>query len=1054
MSTAAQNDSPSFLFQILEKEYGTLHGSLPTAYLQTKDQLRIQGRSDEELDDALVSEWYRYIPRPLYRVLEEEYQALHGPLPENYKNEKRRILNQHPKPDNMRQINEALASALHRCFQEKRTAALCLSGGGIRSATFGLGVLQGLARRGLLDQFHYLSTVSGGGYIGSWLTSWIHRKTLQEKRDGLPAVVTALKNDPPKPKLDPEPPPIRHLREYSNYLTPQLGFFSADTWALIATYLRNLFVNWFVWLPLLILTLLLPRFIVAVTAFHPGNRLIFVDVLLIVGFIPVLVSLAYICLNLPSVRQNLGDYHHLFQGRHDQDSFLIWCLIPLLFSAFCLTSAWAWLNNMPNVASDTLSLTGYLLDWKPLAAFLAIGVFVHVLGWATAIGFLLIGKPAKDAHSRGGAIRKYWDAYHLSEFFAIVVSGAVGGLATWALATEIFPAPSDHQHILLYTCFAPPLLLFSFMIGGAVYVGLAGRWTSDDDREWWGRSSGWILIAVLAWVGLNAVVVFAPPFLLETPKILGSVGGVTGLITLLLGFSGKTGGTNEETEKGGWKTALLTVAPILAAPVALLLLAAFLALLTSWAIHALPGIVFLPADLRHRELFLSITEADIYRMVFLHTDGWRLLGLAALLIVFVVPMSVLINVNKFSLHSIYRNRLIRAYLGASHVARRPNSFTGFDPHDNIEMHKLLPQSRSDASGPRLLHVVNIALNLVGKKKERLAWQERKAESFTVTPLHVGNWQLGYRRTKEYGKSQDGQSITLGTAISISGAAASPNMGYHSSPVVTLLMTLFNVRLGWWLGNPGKAGAKTFNKPSPTFSIGPMIYEALGFTNDDYKYVYLSDGGHFENLGLYEMVLRHCHFILAIDSGRDPEFAFEDLGNAIRKIRIDLGIPIELKKVRIYARESKRRQPTDIPKYCAIGTIKYSELDAAEPDGTLIYLKPALCDDEEPIDIFNYAQKNPGFPHESTGDQWFSESQFESYRMLGSHIVQQICRKEPWEDQWRKEVATGRRSPLDLLKAHVEDYLKMTNNQPPNGKPPWCRYTGARPDVDRPKEEKV
>ncbi|MGH7232206.1 MAG: hypothetical protein ACREJU_12720, partial [Nitrospiraceae bacterium] len=243
-----------------------------------------------------------------------------------------------------------------------------------------------------------------------------------------------------------------------------------------------------------------------------------------------------------------------------------------------------------------------------------------------------------------------------------------------------------------------------------------------------------------------------------------------------------------------------------------------------------------------------------------------------------------------------------------------------------------------------------------------------------------------------------------------------------------LMTLFNARLGWWLGNPGKAGRDTFGQTSPTFSIGPMIYEALGFTNDDYKYVYLSDGGHFENLGLYEMVLRHCRFILAIDSGRDPECAFEDLGNAIRKIRIDLGIPITLRNVRIYGRDSKRKQPTDIPKYCALGTIQYSALDAAESDGTLIYIKPALCDDDEPIDVFNYAQTNPAFPHESTGDQWFSESQFESYRMLGSHIIQQICLKEQWDDRWNRDVMTGRRSPLDLLKSQIEDYLKMTAEQ--------------------------
>ncbi len=280
-------------------------------------------------------------------------------------------------------------------------------------------------------------------------------------------------------------------------------------------------------------------------------------------------------------------------------------------------------------------------------------------------------------------------------------------------------------------------------------------------------------------------------------------------------------------------------------------------------------------------------------------------------------------------------------------------------------------------------------------------QERKAESFTVSALHAGNWQLGYRNAGDYGKNLQGIAIRLGTAVAISGAAASPNMGYHSSPAVTFLMTLFNLRLGWWLGNPGVAGNTTFHQACPTVAIRPVLAEAFGFTNNQNPYVYLSDGGHFENLGLYEMVLRRCRFILAIDVGRDPDCAFEDLGNAIRKIRVDLGVPILFKKICIYPRTTTRK-PEDAPKYCAIGTIKYSRLDPKEADGELIYIKPALCE-EEPADIYNYAQRNPGFPHEPTSDQWFSESQFESYRMLGSHTLEQMCGSD-----WQAELEGSQR----------------------------------------------
>src|SRR5207244_4535223 len=188
--------------------------------------------------------------------------------------------------------------------------------------------------------------------------------------------------------------------------------------------------------------------------------------------------------------------------------------------------------------------------------------------------------------------------------------------------------------------------------------------------------------------------------------------------------------------------------------------------------------------------------------------------------------------------------------------------------------------------------------------------ERKAQSFTVTPLHCGSSAMepGYRSmTGADGTVYGGpQGISLGSAITISGAAASPNMGYHSSPLVTFILTLLNVRLGAWLGNPGKAGDHTFQLGYPKSSVQPIIDEAFGLTNDTSPYVYLSDGGHFENLGLYEMVLRRCHYIVVIDAGEDPQCSFADLGEAVRKIRIGLGISIEFDQIDIF------------PRGCAVG----------------------------------------------------------------------------------------------------------------------------------------
>ncbi len=164
------------------------------------------------------------------------------------------------------------------------SAALCRSGGGIRSATFCLGVIQALAgydldktaapqnpvqgaqpaacapgaeapnevKNSALGRFHYLSTVSGGGYVGSWLSSWRHRNDFATVIDNL----TGRPNGP-----DIEPPETSWLRAYSNYLTPQLGITSADSWAAVAICIRNLILNWLVIIPIVCIALLLLKLI-------------------------------------------------------------------------------------------------------------------------------------------------------------------------------------------------------------------------------------------------------------------------------------------------------------------------------------------------------------------------------------------------------------------------------------------------------------------------------------------------------------------------------------------------------------------------------------------------------------------------------------------------------------------------------------------------------------------------------------------------------------------------------------------------------------------------
>jgi hypothetical protein len=229
----------------------------------------------------------------------------------------------------------------------------------------------------------------------------------------------------------------------------------------------------------------------------------------------------------------------------------------------------------------------------------------------------------------------------------------------------------------------------------------------------------------------------------------------------------------------------------------------------------------------------------------------------------------------------------------------------------------------------------------------------------------------------------------------------------------MIMMLFNARLGVWRPNPGEPGRGYWSKPGPTYSVRPFIDEAFGLTSDENAWVNLSDGGHFENLGLYEMVLRRCATIIVVDGSADPSFHFDDLGNATRKIRIDLGIPIEFLNGVAIAKEIAAAS-----KHCAVGQIVYSAVDGpGVENGTLIYIKTSLTGNE-PRDVLTYAAENPSFPHQSTADQWFDESQFESYRRLGAHVVEEIF-------QFRDDVAT-----IDQLTDAVRSYLSPHAAAPP------------------------
>ena len=882
-------------------------------------------------------------PFPLTRILEEEYKALHGPLP-----------NTPTTPAEADRLS-SLYAAIHR-LPRKRTA-LCLSGGGIRSATFGLGVLQALARRSLLKQFDYLSTVSGGGYIGSWLTAWIHRHP-----EGVTGVSEELRK-PPADGLDPEPKPVKWLRQYSNYLSPRLGLMSVDSWTLFGTYLRNLTLNWLVLVPLLAAVLMVPRGLVTLSR---GNGLALHTSLthwsLGFGLLFGIVGLTYLHVYRPSLDSLRS--HGIWKRMERQQWFLIAGLTPVLLAALCLTNAYAWYRNSGGQL-DQLALGGF----ASRETFVFAAAAVHGAGWLLSVVLL---------HRWRRAL--LWLGF---EALVILGSGALGGLLLWSVLAETPAMIPVADFAEWYACFALPGFLTMFLLTSTVFVGAASRYTDDHDREWWGRAGAWMLIVSVTWSAIGSLVIFGPGLLSYTPSLVASVGGLSGVLSLVLGFSSKTTATAKA--KPDLIDLVLDRAVRLAAPI---FIACLLVLITAWT----SALLSMLASVKALTVFDTSATGlrvppDIWgHAIILHNSPFGLLGeLALSFLVLAAAMSLVININKFSLHSIYRNRLIRAYLGASRLPeygqeRRPNLFTGFDPDDNVQLHELMQQGRTIK---KPFHVLNMAINLV--RGENLAWQQRKAQSFTASPLFCGSWNLGYRLARKYGANGSiHRAITLGTALAISGAAASPNMGYHSAPAVTFLLAFFNVRLGWWLGNPGPAGRHTFDRSCPRIAVRPMLAETFGLTDAANPYIYLSDGGHFENLGLYEMVLRRCHYIVVSDASCDTDRAFIDLGNAIRKIRIDLGIDIDIDAELLDIQAENRLSRA----HCALGLIRYDRVDRDASPGLLIYLKPSLTGNE-PADVTEYASCHDEFPHEPTAAQFFDESQFESYRALGFHIADKV-----------------------------------------------------------------
>ena len=335
--------------------------------------------------------------------------------------------------------------------------------------------------------------------------------------------------------------------------------------------------------------------------------------------------------------------------------------------------------------------------------------------------------------------------------------------------------------------------------------------------------------------------------------------------------------------------------------------------------------------------------------------AWRYLifpGLALSLV-----LGLLANINYVSMHRYYRDRLLTTFMP------RNTPFT--DNHDPDScLLKDLPQT----SAPYQIINTNLVVLDSRLPKPRI----RGADNFIFSPLVCGSHITGYIPTAQY----QGGAMDLATAFTISGAAVNPNAGMTRSRPLAAIMTLFNVRLGYWIRNPRQA-AKTELAPSRPLWPICALREMLGLRLDETrKYVHLSDGGHFENLGLYELVRRRCRTIIVCDATADPDWSFGDLANATEKVRVDFGAAIE-----IDTRPLRPVGENRISESAAVlGKIHY--VDGSE--AKLLYINTSIIAGLSE-DIYGYRRDHESFPDEPTSDQFFDEAQFEAYRELGFQI---------------------------------------------------------------------
>lgn len=743
------------------------------------------------------------------------------------------------------------------------------SGGGIRSASFCLGVLQGLQYKNTLDRMDYLSTVSGGGYIGTTLTIGM------SSHDVFPFGRLDQENR--------ETPELRHLRDNSRYLLPN-GLPSLVT--AIVIYLRGIMMNMLTILPLLFCAAAVLLWLNPDTKELATNNFLGID---LTG---------------------------MFGQSRMPFTILIVLLLPALLIFYAIVVSVSRIKPIANRRKGAM-FAGVIFALALLAIFLE----TH----ATLLRLVFESRGLiKSAGAEGPA---------KSEFFEFVFNNA-------------------KAFVLYVSPFVLPILPF--------LKGLISKATSGESASWTGLAgklaSRLVLLfaasiaPLLLWLGIMQLAYWGT----EISKCPGLASGVLDC-------------ARKDIASAGWT-------------------------------HA-PGLLqwYFAKTAYYHGACLSFALAAV--ALFL---SWPIL-----------------SVNSNSLHQLYRDRLGQTFL----ITRksRSGSVDDIDYADDFLLSKINPDR-----GP--YHLINTALNVPGSKFANR--RGRNADFFLFSRGHIGSEATGYVKTEAAEAIVDG--LNIGTAMAISGAAAAPNMGMASIRPLSSTIALLNVRLGRWIRHPqdivlrkanldrinlrkAKSADEAKPKPAgePQFWRIPrpqhLLYEAFSKTGRSVErpdpkrishqrgFVFLTDGGHIDNLGIYELLRRRCKLIIAIDGEADPDFDSGSLVQVERFARIDLNVIIRMNwepigiRTRAVADEIKNGKLKEEPgPHVALGSISYPPVKPGgdREMGAIIYIKASLSGDETDY-VIAYKKANPDFPHETTMDQLFTEEQFEAYRALGEHIARRF-----------------------------------------------------------------